>query len=388
MGLFDSSEERDREAGEKLGREEREYREKHNFSFPINELAGDFDAIDRGPEFQVARFAAREGRGYEPPERSSNSSSKSSGGSSWSGGGGGGSGGYSGGGGSNEGKGCLGCLGIILLGSIALLSALGIKPPKNQEQTIVQISLEDNVRRLSDYLRMTDQLEGNFDDYHLISPRKFGNSENEYELGFSSSHHLYIFHSSDSGKTWAPQPPLDPYFIRLAQEHTESLSKRWEPGDSPFAPEPVLPASEFPKQNLDEIISSGVPYQPGDRGSYEPVGTTSTSLNYSTPEIKLDPRIIDSVHRFIEPSDVVDMHDGSVAVKLGNGPYRRVDSYKLDELNRIYEGYCQTAENAVPNRYRSRKMLEKSVKKNLKADLRRVIINCEKIEEDYRLTMR
>lgn len=78
MGLFDSREEQDREAGEKLGREEREYRGKHDFSFPINEMAGDFDAVGRGPEFQAARSASREGRAYEHPNRSPNNDSKSS----------------------------------------------------------------------------------------------------------------------------------------------------------------------------------------------------------------------------------------------------------------------------------------------------------------------
>ncbi len=45
MGIFDSREEQDREAGEKRGKQEREYRENHDFSFPVNELGGDFDAV-------------------------------------------------------------------------------------------------------------------------------------------------------------------------------------------------------------------------------------------------------------------------------------------------------------------------------------------------------
>ena len=338
-------------------------------------------------------------------KNSSESKTESSGGGgSWtggSGGGGGGGGGYSGGGGSGGGgieggKGCLGCLGIIGIGILCLALGRGMlnetKNLKNKERTTVQISLEENVRRLSQYLKNTNELEGNFDDYQFIPPRKFGNSESEYELGFVGPRCFYVFHSSDNGRTWAPQPPLDPYFIKLAQDYEEDIRKKWELGNVPCASPPVLtPSSQltsenvFKKSGLNEVIDN----MPGV-SSYELIRTSSTSLDYSIPKTEIDPRILLSLRRFVEPSDIIDLHDGRVAVRIGESSYYKVGLYELEIMDGIYKDYEQKFENALykGNRYRSRKMLEDCIKKNLKHELRRVVIRCERIEDDYDLTMR
>lgn len=77
MGLFDSREEQDRQAGEKCGKEERAALNRSGTEAYFTETANDFGAVLnlRGQEFDNARAAAREGRPYEPPQKSSESDS-------------------------------------------------------------------------------------------------------------------------------------------------------------------------------------------------------------------------------------------------------------------------------------------------------------------------
>jgi len=104
--------------------------------------------------------------------------------------------------------------------------------------------------------------------------------------------------------------------------------------------------------------------------------------DFKTPYIDIDPQIISSFNRFVKPSDLIDLHDGSIAVKLDSGSYHKVDSEKLKEMDEIYKRYLQICQNALynKNKYKSRKTIESNVKANLKKELRRVILYCEQIE--------
>ncbi len=112
--------------------------------------------------------------------------------------------------------------------------------------------------------------------------------------------------------------------------------------------------------------------------------------DYSVPETKLDPRVIPSFHRFVEPLDVIDLHNGSVAVQLDRESYYyKVDPDNLEKLNNIYHDYEQRFRYALSrkSRYMSYKVLEGIFMEKLKTDLRDVIASCERIENsDLSLT--
>lgn len=243
--LFESQETRDANAGRDLGREEKEFREHHDFSFPINEMAGDIEGIGRGPEFKAAREAAREGRPYQAPEKSSNSSnnSDSESNSNSSPSSGGDYCGYSGGGGRSVssadtgiGSGLLGVLGVIIIGGAIYWNIFGNSNKSNQPQqshsytqninTSHNLSLEENVKRLSNYLNQNNQLTGNFNDYMLVmSPTvtidasKINIGNQDYDVAFVGTNSIYNFHSSDGGLTWSPLPTRDPFMLKLQEDY-------------------------------------------------------------------------------------------------------------------------------------------------------------------------
>lgn len=67
MGIFNTRDENDAEAGGECGRQEAKYRENHLFTGPIYDGAGNFISALSGPEFERARQAAKNGEKYVPP---------------------------------------------------------------------------------------------------------------------------------------------------------------------------------------------------------------------------------------------------------------------------------------------------------------------------------
>ncbi len=334
--------------------------------------------------------------------------------SSGSSGGGGGS--YSGegssgggGGGGSGSNGSVGCLGTIAAGILFLFLGIGglmnYKPSRQPKPAVTQMSLEENVKRLSEYLRANNQLSGNFEDYQLVIPP--GSTEKECEVAYIGSSAFYVFHSSDWGKTWNPQPGTNPYLQNLAREWEKNIREKAKKQSDPIS-ELEEKLKEMSKKGEISYAITRIPRnsdldlgfraeeekieeraeEQREKKFEEPVNTyvPRDTLNYDSYEYptlnRLDRRIIPSFRRFVEPADIVDLHDGSVAIQLGKGPYHRLSPEDLGRLNSIYQSYGQRSRNILGTRkrYVSSKEMQRNMMENLKTDLRRVIMNCEEIE--------
>ena len=195
------------------------------------------------------------------PQEDTSSGRGYSGGCDWS------SGGSGGGSSINTGIGGLvGLVGAIIIGGAICFNIFGEKsnpiPPQPKPQvsysaqqgTDTNLSLEENIVKLSRYLKDNNQLSGNFNDYRLVKTpttirdaNKTNLGNQDYEIAFVSPSSFYVFHSSNGGVTWEPMPPRDPFLLRFYEEYSRENQRQWKKNNE----------SES-EDSLDQIIEQDI----------------------------------------------------------------------------------------------------------------------------------
>jgi len=306
---------------------------------------------------------------YTPGPKSQEDSSSSgsySGGGDWS----------SGGGGSNTPAGLgglLGLIGAIVLGGVTCWSIFekNSKPstpqPKPrisysaQQGTSPDLSLEENIARLSSYLEQNNQLSGNFRNYVLVKTPTVIRDANKtnirnqtYEIAFVAHGSVYVFHSSNGGITWGPMPPRDPFLLKFCEEYSRENQNQWKKSHEKKLEEmPVQIRESTEGKDLDEVIEEDI------RASRR---MPSNKIDSFEVQIENPPKVSKSQ---AEPEQTSDYFENK-------------DEEKSREES-IRKRYDQIYNQAMirRNRFKSKFTIEQQVRENMERELRSRIPNRE-----------